>query len=113
MVKTVLLVEDVAKYANASLADNVTVRDRDELTDVLRELEQVKGVSVILYDQQCAAEAATAVAWQAGGTDASAGDQRAGLRGLRGLREAVKLHQPVSGRDAVRGEDADSSMFLQ
>ena len=32
------------------------MRDRDELPDVLRELEQVKGVTVMLYDQQCAAE---------------------------------------------------------
>jgi indolepyruvate ferredoxin oxidoreductase len=56
VVKTMLLVEDVGKYADVSLADNVTVRDRDDLPDVLRELEQVKGVTVILYDQQCAAE---------------------------------------------------------
>jgi indolepyruvate ferredoxin oxidoreductase len=56
VVKTVLLVENVTKYASAKLADNVTVRDRDDLPVVLRELEQVKGVTVMLYDQQCAAE---------------------------------------------------------
>ncbi len=37
----------------ASIAD---VRDRLELTTVLREAEKVEGVSVIVYDQQCAAE---------------------------------------------------------
>src|SRR5207248_10316281 len=44
-------------YRNdVTLAGNATLRDRDQLPDVLRELEQIPGVTVIIYDQQCAAE---------------------------------------------------------
>ena len=56
VVKTVVLAEDVEKYENARLASNAIVRGRDDLPQVLRELEQVRGVTVIVYDQQCAAE---------------------------------------------------------
>ena len=38
------------------LAGNAELRDRDELPDVLRALEKIPGVTVIIYDQQCAAE---------------------------------------------------------
>src|SRR5579863_1263502 len=55
--KTVVVTDDVSKYTrDASLAANAEVRDRDELPEVLRELEQIAGVTVLLYDQQCAAE---------------------------------------------------------
>jgi len=55
--KTVVLAEDVEKWADRSrFAANVEIRDRFELPAVLRELEQVRGVSVMIYDQQCAAE---------------------------------------------------------
>jgi indolepyruvate ferredoxin oxidoreductase len=55
--KTVILTEDPAKYADgAQVAANATVRDRDELPAVLAELEKIQGVTVIIYDQQCAAE---------------------------------------------------------
>ncbi|MGH9719376.1 MAG: indolepyruvate ferredoxin oxidoreductase family protein, partial [Bryobacteraceae bacterium] len=54
--KTVVLAEDVEKYRSEVLAGNAAVRDRDDLAEVMRELEQVSGVTVIIYDQQCAAE---------------------------------------------------------
>ncbi len=55
--KTVVLTDDLEKYRNdVILAGNADVRDRDQLPDVLRELEQISGVTVIIYDQQCAAE---------------------------------------------------------
>ena len=56
VVKTVVLAEDADKYANVALAANAVARHRDDLPQVLRELEQVPGVTVIVYDQQCAAE---------------------------------------------------------
>ena len=58
-------------------------------------------------------EAAAAFARQAGGADASAGDQRRGLRRLRRLRDAIQLHESLSGGDGVRAEDAHSSIVLQ
>jgi indolepyruvate ferredoxin oxidoreductase len=54
--KTVVLAESVEKYHDTTLAGNTTVRDRDDLPEVLRELEQIAGVTAIIYDQQCAAE---------------------------------------------------------
>ena len=55
--KTVVLAEDVEKYTNAGeLASNAELRSRDELARTLRELEQIPGVTVMIYDQECAAE---------------------------------------------------------
>src|SRR5437879_5613536 len=55
--KTVVLTDDIEKYtAEVPLASNADVRDRDELPEVLRELEQISGVTVIIFEQQCAAE---------------------------------------------------------
>ncbi|HYL39264.1 MAG TPA: indolepyruvate ferredoxin oxidoreductase family protein [Bryobacteraceae bacterium] len=55
--KTVVLAEDVGKYANAGeLASNAELRPREELPRTLREMEQIPGVTAIIYDQECAAE---------------------------------------------------------
>jgi len=55
--KTVVLTDDLEKYtAEVPLAANAEVRDRDELPEVLRELEQITGVTVVIFEQQCAAE---------------------------------------------------------
>ncbi len=55
--KTVVLAEDVEKYANAGeLASNAELRPREELPRTLREMEKIPGVTVIIYDQECAAE---------------------------------------------------------
>jgi len=55
--KTVVLAEDVAKYPDPSVfASNAELRSRDELPRTLRELPQIPGVTVIIYDQECAAE---------------------------------------------------------
>ncbi len=48
---------DPAKFAaGTGLAPGVTVRHRDELDAVQRELREVAGVTVIVYDQMCAAK---------------------------------------------------------
>ena len=54
--KTFVLTDELEKYADVPLAANATLRDRDELPAVMRELEQIPGVTVIIYDQLCAAE---------------------------------------------------------
>ena len=55
--KTVVLAEDLEKYrTGVTLAGNAELRGRDDLPEVLRLLEQTPGVTVIIYDQQCAAE---------------------------------------------------------
>ena len=55
--KIIVLAEDADKYSDPSgLASNCTVRDRNDLEKVLRELERISGVTVMIYDQECAAE---------------------------------------------------------
>jgi indolepyruvate ferredoxin oxidoreductase len=54
--KSVVLTDDLAKYSGVPLAANAELRDRDDLPEVVRDLEQIPGVTVIVYDQQCAAE---------------------------------------------------------
>jgi len=54
--KTVVLTDELEKYSDVPLAANATVLDRDALPEVMRELEQIPGVTVIVYDQLCAAE---------------------------------------------------------
>lgn len=55
--KTVVLTDDVTRYLDgAPLAANAEALDRNEIERVLGELETIEGVTVIVYDQQCAAE---------------------------------------------------------
>jgi indolepyruvate ferredoxin oxidoreductase len=53
----VVVTDEPAKYPSGTpWAAGVTVRHRDDLDAVQRELRQVKSVSAIIYDQTCAAE---------------------------------------------------------
>jgi indolepyruvate ferredoxin oxidoreductase len=54
--KTIVVAEDAAKYRHLQLAGNAEVRDREELDAVQRELREIAGTTVLIYDQQCAAE---------------------------------------------------------
>ncbi|HJW01637.1 MAG TPA: indolepyruvate ferredoxin oxidoreductase family protein, partial [Azospira sp.] len=55
--KMVILTDEPEKYAGvADLAPNVPVRHRDELDAVQRELREIPGVSILIYDQTCATE---------------------------------------------------------
>ncbi|HEV2689402.1 MAG TPA: indolepyruvate ferredoxin oxidoreductase family protein, partial [Bryobacteraceae bacterium] len=55
--RTVVLAEDPAKYPDPTVfASNAELRSRDELPRTLRELPEIPGVTVIIYDQECAAE---------------------------------------------------------
>jgi indolepyruvate ferredoxin oxidoreductase len=52
-----VLSDDPDKYAPGSFPPGVSVHPRDELARVQKELREVKGVSALVYDQTCAAEA--------------------------------------------------------
>ena len=58
--KIVVVTDEPAKYdeggVRARLAPGVTVRHRDELDAVQRELREVAGCTVLVYDQTCATE---------------------------------------------------------
>ncbi|RLM53110.1 indolepyruvate ferredoxin oxidoreductase family protein, partial [Halobellus sp. Atlit-31R] len=52
-----LVTEDLSRYADRSnLPAVVTLHDRKHMDDVQRELRELPGVTVIIYDQTCAAE---------------------------------------------------------
>ena len=53
----VIVTDEPEKYpAITKWPEGTTIRHRRDLEDVQRELQQIKGVSAILYDQTCAAE---------------------------------------------------------
>ncbi|PIY28859.1 MAG: indolepyruvate ferredoxin oxidoreductase [Comamonadaceae bacterium CG_4_9_14_3_um_filter_60_33] len=54
--KLVIVTDQPEKYAGAALAPGVTVRHRDELDRVQRELRDIKGTTALIYDQMCATE---------------------------------------------------------
>ena len=53
----VVVSDDIKKYPARSFPKGVSLRQRDELTRVQKELREIPGVSAIVYDQTCAAEA--------------------------------------------------------
>jgi indolepyruvate ferredoxin oxidoreductase len=55
--RIVVVTDQPDKYgANAGFAPGVTIRHRDHLDVVQRELREVEGVTALVYDQTCAAE---------------------------------------------------------
>ena len=55
--KVVVVTDNVAQYADgAALPAGVDARPREHLDDIQRKLREFKGVSVVVYDQTCAAE---------------------------------------------------------
>jgi indolepyruvate ferredoxin oxidoreductase len=54
--RIIVVSDDPARYPNKSLAGGIVVRDRDEYEASLRELQSSRGVTVLIFDQQCAAE---------------------------------------------------------
>ena len=54
--RTIVLTEDLARYKYVELAANAELRDRSQLEKTLAELAQEKGVTALIYDQECMAE---------------------------------------------------------
>jgi indolepyruvate ferredoxin oxidoreductase len=52
-----VLSDDIDKYTPGTFPPNVTVHDRNQLDPVQKELREIPGVTALLYDQTCAAEA--------------------------------------------------------
>ncbi len=55
-VKIVVVTDEPEKYDSVKLVDGVAVLHRDTLDAVQREFREIKGTSVIIYDQTCATE---------------------------------------------------------
>jgi indolepyruvate ferredoxin oxidoreductase len=74
------------KYDGVPLADGVTVHHRDELDRIQRELREVKGCTVLIYDQTCATEKRRrSKRGKLATPDKTRGHQRTGVRRLRRL----------------------------
>ena len=54
--KTIVVTDEPEKYDGVNLAEGVTVHHRDELDTLQRQFREIKGCSVIIYDQTCATE---------------------------------------------------------
>jgi indolepyruvate ferredoxin oxidoreductase len=54
--KLVIVTDEPDKYQGLTLADGVTVHHRDELDTIQRQLREIEGTTVIIYDQTCATE---------------------------------------------------------
>ena len=54
--RIVVVTDEPQKYRSVELPGGVPVRHRDDLDAVQRELREHRGVSVLIYDQTCAAE---------------------------------------------------------
>ena len=51
-----IVTDEPEKYQGAALEAGVTVHHRDELDRIQRELREIEGITVIIYDQTCATE---------------------------------------------------------
>ena len=54
--RVIVTAEDVSRYRGVELASIAEVRDRSRLLAAQQELAQVEGVTVLIHDQECAAE---------------------------------------------------------
>ncbi|MDO9259680.1 MAG: indolepyruvate ferredoxin oxidoreductase family protein [Polaromonas sp.] len=54
--KIVVVTDEPEKYDGVALAEGVTVHHRDELDTIQRQFREIKGTTVIIYDQTCATE---------------------------------------------------------
>ncbi|NMM89489.1 indolepyruvate ferredoxin oxidoreductase [Rhodococcus sp. SRB_17] len=54
--RTVIVTDEPQKYDGAPLAEGVTVHHRSDLDRIQRELREVPGCTVLIYDQTCATE---------------------------------------------------------
>ena len=55
-VKIVVVTDEPEKYEGVTLVEGVAVHHRDELDTIQREFREIKGTTVIIYDQTCATE---------------------------------------------------------
>ncbi len=55
-VKIVVVTDEPEKYDGVTLVDGVEVHHRDELDTIQRQFREIKGTTIIIYDQTCATE---------------------------------------------------------
>ena len=55
-IKIIVVTDEPEKYDDVKLAEGVTVHHRDELDALQKQFREIKGTTVIIYDQTCATE---------------------------------------------------------
>ena len=55
-IKTIVVTDEPEKYDGVTLAEGVTVHHRDALDALQKQFREIKGTTVIIYDQTCATE---------------------------------------------------------
>ena len=113
--RSVVLPRTLHKYNGiADALARTAVHGRDELPKVMRELEKTPGVTVMIYDQECAAEKRRE---RSRGKLAEPTERlvihEEVCEGCGDCVQAVELHEPASGGDGARREDAHPPVVLQ
>ena len=114
--KVVVLSDDIAKYdaIHAKFPAGTEFHDRAELDAVQRRLREMKGVTILIYEQTCAAEKRRR---RKKGELVDPARRlfinEPSLRGLRRLLGAVELRRRRSARDRARQEARDRPVELQ
>ena len=112
--KVVVVTDDLEKYPAGYFDASVDVFHRSALDDVQRVLRDYADVSVLIYDQTCAAEKRRRRKRGLDGRPGQAGvHQRGGVRRLRRLRREVELRVDRTGRDRIRQEARDQPVVVQ
>ena len=112
--RIIVTTEDLSDYRGVDLAEIAEVRDRKELLSAQQELAQVEGVTVLIHDQECAAE----LRRKRKRGKAAEPKERVWINervcegcGDCGHKSSCLSRDP--GRDRVRPQDADPPGLLQ
>ena len=113
--KIVVVSDEPEKYGGENgLPPDTDVEHRDDLDQVQRQLREVPGTTILIYDQTCAAEKRRRRKRGKMVDPRQAGDhQRVGLRRLRRLLGAVQLPERDAGRDRIRPQARHRPVELQ
>ena len=113
--KIVIVTDEPEKYsANVGLAPGIDVHHRDKLDEVQRQLREIAGTTILIYDQTCATEKRRR---RKRGAYPRSGEarrhQRGRLRRLRRLLGEVELPVGRAARNRVRHEAPDQPVDVQ
>ena len=112
--RLVIVSDEPEKYPSNYFPSGATVHHRRELDAVQRELREVKGLTVLIYDQTCAAEKRRRRKRGLFPDPAEAHlHQRARLRRLRRLLGGLQLRLGAAAGNRVRPQAADRPVELQ
>jgi len=113
-VKRIVVVSDEPrKYRPPRNGKGLTIKDRHELDSVQRELASILGVTVLIYDQTCAAEKRRRARRRDAGPGEARLHQRTCLRRLRRLRREIQLRFGAASRNRIRPQASHRPVELQ